>query len=376
MRTQEAELITMGGLISIPQNFDKARGKLSATDFENPLFSKVFAILEKIDQAEVIPFDRTTIKAGLLDHLTENEILVFQRTIEDDIGANESLPYWVGQVKRKSIERKIRVAVEEGIDADYLDSLLYELSSLNRPEKPLYQPLTQIPSAQVQGPSFKTGFTDIDHVLKFGPSHVMVIAGKTGLGKTSLGVQIIDFISYERPAGIVSLEMTGGELRDRIENSFGSPSKNIFISDPSSCSSADFAGICKALKSDRGVEVILLDYLQLMQERQDYRRIKETAKELEIGIIVVSQISRGIDGRGRGSLPSLSDLKESGDIEFAADEVLFLHQPEAGDKGFLGENVKVILVAKNRWGRAGQVKLYWDGGKTKFGNFYRGDGDG
>jgi replicative DNA helicase len=383
MNYQEAELFTMGGLIAIPENFDKARGKVSASDFENPIFSKAFAILEEIDQTESMPFDRTTIKAGLLNHLTENEILVFERTIEGDIGANESLPYWVDQVKRGSVERKIRAAVKEGISSDCLDSLLRELSSLDHPEK-LYQPLNQIPSVKIQGTYFKTGFTDIDHVLKFGPGHVMVIAGKTGLGKTSLGVQIIDFISYERPAGIISLEMTGGELRDRVENSFGTLSKNIFISDPSSCSSVDFAGICKTLKSEQGVEVVLLDYLQLLRERQDYRgrhleishiirRIKEVAKELKLAVIVVSQISRGIDARGRGSLPSLADLKESGDIEFAADEVLFIHQPEPGDKDFSGDNVKLLLISKNRWGKQGKLKLYWDGNKTKFENFYRGD---
>lgn len=387
---QEAERFTIGGLMAIPENFDKARGKLFASDWENPLFSEVFSILEKIDQTESMPFDRTTIRAGLRDHLTENEILVFEKTIEDDIGANESLPYWVGQVKRGSIERKIKSAVKEGIDADYLDSLLHELSSLDRPET-LYRPLNQIPSAQVQGPFFKTGFLDLDRVLKFGPGHVMVIAGRTGVGKTSLGVQIVDSISYERATGIISLEMTGGELRDHIENSFRRLSKNIFISDPSSCSSIDFAGICKTLKSEQGVEVILLDYLQLLRENRDYRgrhleishiirRVKEVAKELKMGVIVVSQISRGIDGRGRGSLPSLSDLKESGDIEFAADEVLFLHQPEAGDRDFSGENVKVILIAKNRWGKIGKVKIYWDGPKTKFGNFMegteRGDGNG
>ena len=212
----------------------------------------------------------------------------------------------------------------------------------------------------------------------------MTIAGRTGLGKTSLGVQIIDFISNEIPTGIISIEMPGEELRDKIENSFSTLSKNIFISDPPSCSSSDFKGICKALKEEQGVKVVLLDYLQLMRERQDYRnrhlevshiirRIKETAKELRIAAIVISQISRSIDARGRGSLPSLGDLKESGDIEFASDTVLFIHQPEKGEEDFHGDNVKILLLAKNRFGKTGKVQVYWNGDRTKFGNFYQGD---
>lgn len=212
----------------------------------------------------------------------------------------------------------------------------------------------------------------------------MVIAGRTGLGKTSLGVQMIDFISYGIPTGIISLEMQGEEVRDRMENSFSTFSKNIFISDPASCSSSDFKGICKALKEEQGVKIVLLDYLQLMRERQDYRnrhleishiirRIKETAKELRIAVIVISQVSRGIDSRGRGSIPSLGDLKESGDIEYASDTVLFIHQPEKGDEDFHGENVKILFLAKNRYGRTGKVKVYWNGEKTKFGELYPGD---
>jgi replicative DNA helicase len=377
----ESERNLIGGLIGGPENFDKVRGKVSSYDFEEKIYAKAYGVFEEIDTTEGVPLDWSTLKSGLTEGLTPDELQILFRTIENDIGANESLPFWAKQVRRGRIEREIKKAVVDGIEPDHLDLLLNELFSLDRSEI-LYRPVTQIPSARVQGPLFKIGFSDLDSVLRFGPGHLMVIAGKTTLGKTSLGVQMIDYISVERPTGIISLEMSAEELRDRIENSFNTLPKNLFISDPSSCSSSDFKGICKALKEEQGVEVILLDFLQLMRERQDYRnrhleishiirRIKETAKELKIGVIVVSQISRGIDARGRGSLPGLGDLKESGDIEYSSDEVLFLHQPEKGDEGFQGEDVKLILIGKNRWGRVGKVKLYWNGEKTKFGTLYR-----
>ena len=381
MNHTESERNLIGGLIGGPENFDKVRGKVSSDDFEEKIYAKTYRVFEEIDTTEGIPLDWSTLKSGLTEGLTPDELQILFRTIENDIGANESLPFWAKQVRRGRIEREIKKAVVDGIEPDHLDSLLNELSSLDRSES-LYRPVSKIPSAKIQGPFFKIGFADLDSVLRFGPGHLMVIAGKTTLGKTSLGVQMIDYISVERPTGIISLEMSGEELRDRIENSFNTLSEKLFISDPSSCSSGDFKGICKALKEEQGVEVILLDFLQLMRERQDYRnrhleishiirKIKETAKELKIGIIVISQISRGIDARGRGSLPCLGDLKESGDIEYSSDEVLFLHQPEKGDEGFQGEDVKLILIGKNRWGRVGKVKLYWNGEKTKFGTLYR-----
>jgi replicative DNA helicase len=381
MNHLEAEMFLIGGLIAMPENFEKVRGKLSPGDFQEEIYAKAYGVFEEIDATEGMPLDWSTVKASLTETLKQDEYDILFKAIETDIGANESLPFWAKQVRRGRIEREIKKAVIDGIEADHLDSLLNELFSLNRSEI-LYRPIRQISSARVQGPFFKTGFSDLDSVVRFGPGHLIIIAGRTAEGKTSLGVQMIDHISVERPTGIISLEMSGEELRDKIENSFNSLPKNLFISDPSSCSSSDFKGICKALKDEQGVEVVLLDYLQLMRERQDYRnrhleishiirRIKETAKELRIGVIVISQISRGIDARGRGSLPSLGDLKESGDIEYASDTVLFLHQLEGRDEDFSGEDVKLILIAKNRWGRIGKVKLYWNGEKTKFGTLYR-----
>jgi replicative DNA helicase len=137
------------------------------------------------------------------------------------------------------------------------------------------------------------------------------------------------------------------------------------------------------MKNEEGVEVILVDFLQMMRETENFRsrhlevshvirRIKEFAKELQIAMIVISQLSRSIDYRGEGSYPTLSDLKESGDIEFAADEILFIHQPQEKDDDYRGENVKLLIFAKNRWGQTGKIKVFWDGPKTKFGNYQDG----
>ena len=134
------------------------------------------------------------------------------------------------------------------------------------------------------------------------------------------------------------------------------------------------------MKVENGVAVVLVDYLQLMREKEDFRsrhlevshiirRIKEIAKELKMAMIVISQLSRDIDYRGEGSSPSLSDLKESGDIEYAADSILFIHQPRKEEKDYRGEDTKFLIIAKNRWGMTGRIQVSWQGFKTRFGSY-------
>ena len=269
-----------------------------------------------------------------------------------------------------------------------MEAIIHDLEGLGK-DTPLYRPLDKIPPFLEKPESLiKTGFIDLDHLLKFGLSDLMIIAGKTGEGKTSLGLGILYHISKEKPVGVVSIEMAGERVRARIENSFGDLPKNFFVSDSSELSTLELKQICKGMKNEERVEVILIDYLQLMYEREDFRsrhleishiirRIKGIAKELQIAMIVISELSRNIDYRVMGSYPTLSDLKESGDIEFASDEILFIHQPQPPKEGkkdddYKGGNVKLLILAKNRWGRKGKVSVYWDDLKTKFGNYQEG----
>jgi replicative DNA helicase len=237
----------------------------------------------------------------------------------------------------------------------------------------LYRAIQDVPPFQKEG-KIKTGFSDLDRLLRIDVGDLVVIAGRTGEGKTALGVQTLyNNAKQGKPAGMISLEMTEGGIRKRLENSFGNLPNNFFISNPPALSTSRFRDICEALKGEQGVDLVLLDYLQMMREKEDYRsrhleishiirRLKEIVKELDIALIAISQLSRQVDYRGGNSEPSLGDLKESGDIEYAADVVLFIHTP-AKEKG---EDTKLFLVDKNRWGPRGQVRVHWDGAKTRF----------
>lgn len=383
MNHLEAERWVIGSLLINPENIERVRRWVSREDFFDFSHSKIFAVIEEINDRDDIPLDLSTIYSFLKDDQIE-----IAKFLEQETPTDETLAYWARMVKKQSLERKLRESADkEDIDLGNMEAIIHGLEGLGK-DTPLYRPIIKIPSLLEQpGILIKTGFVDLDLLLKFGPGHLMVIAGRTGEGKTSLGLGILHYISREKPVGVVSIEMTGEEVRGRIENSFGGLPKNFFISDPSALSTLELKQTCKAMKNENGVELILIDYLQLLREREDFRsrhlevshiirRIKEIGKELEIAMIVVSQLSRSIDHRGEGSYPTLSDLKESGDIEFAADEILFIHQPVKGNEDYRGENVKFLILAKNRWGRMGKVSVYWDGSKTKFGNYQKGEENG
>jgi replicative DNA helicase len=371
MNKYEAEQWVIGGILNNPENFERAKRLLSKEDFQNPSHREIIRAMQKLDDGG-IPLDLTT----LYPHLKEKDIGL-ARYLMDDIPTDQVFDYWTMVVKRQGLKRKLRELVT-GVDIDTgkVEAIVYQLNNLNK-ATPLYRDINEIPDRTEDPQSLiETGFKDVDKNLCFRTGRLMVVSGKTGEGKTSFGLQASYYMSKTRPVGVVSLEMTAEEVKERIKKSFGvlPDLKRFFIADPSALSSLELKHICKALKSEQGVEVIFLDYLQLMQEREDFRsrhlevsyiirQIKEFTKELKMAFIVVSTLNRGTENRIE---PSLSDLKESGDIEYAADYVLFIHSPGKKDYETKEKIVKLFIIAKNRWGKAGDIKIFWDGAKTQF----------
>lgn len=371
MKQFEAEEWVVGVILNNPDDFEKVKLTVSSADFFHPCHKKIFQVMEDLERNGT-PLDATTIY-GLLG---DKEIEV-ARFLKDDVPTGETLKHWIRVVKKRSLEAKVREeAAKEDIDMRKIERVAYEMNALQN-DALLYQSIREIPSlSDDPNALIKMGLVDLDRHVKFSVGRLLTISGRTGTGKTSLGLQILYYISKTRPVGVVSLEMGKGEVRDRVFNSFGNLPENFFVSDPSTLSSLDLKHRCKAMKSEQGVEVVLVDYLQLMREREDFRsrhlevshiirRIKEFAKELKLAFIVVSSLSRG----NEESRPTLSLLKESGDIEFASDGVLFIHPEREEDR-------KILIIAKNRWGWTGEVKVFWDGEHTRFKNFQGGDGNG
>lgn len=258
---------------------------------------------------------------------------------------------------------------------------------------------------------YKSGFRGLDNMLGgFRAGTLNIIAARPGMGKTALVINIATNIArmYHKPVNIFSLEMSKAEIGNRIiaasssvtakklqratispkeERELMDVLKNlneypIYIDDRSSVTPTDMMSSCKDLKSRGMLGLIIVDYLQLMNfaggnknaSRQEVvsaisRSLKVMAKDLNVPIIALSQLSRGSERRGEDHTPMLSDLRDSGAIEQDADAVLFIDRPDYYKKD--DAEVKLIqdaklIIAKNRHGEVGNVPVKWWGEKTLF----------
>lgn len=247
-----------------------------------------------------------------------------------------------------------------------------------------------------------TGFSDLDSYLAgLQKSDLIVLAARPSLGKTSLALNIARNIALDakKPVGIFSLEMSREQIIDRLiaseanvdlwklrtgrmssegkDNDFvrvrdamGTLSQgNIFIDDSPSPSVTELRAKARRLQSEYAIELVVIDYLQLIrgadasesrvQEVSEISRaLKGMAKELNVPVLAVSQLSRSVELR-HPAIPKLSDLRESGSIEQDADVVMFIYREDKDKKNTDRQNIADILIEKHRNGPTGRVELYF-----------------
>jgi replicative DNA helicase len=368
-RYAKAEEWVIGAILNDPENFEKARFHLSSADFFHPTHKKIFQAMERLHREGII-LDITTL--GSL--LQENEIEV-SRFLKDDIPTGETLNYWAKVVKKNSLETRAREEMNrEEISWRNIETISYELNTLKN-NAPLYRHLKDVPQEDYY-PLIKTGFPKIDRTIKFKRAHLLVIGGRTQEGKTSLALQMLVNMSQTVPAGVISMEMMHRQVEERVRLQFGKvPQSNFFIADPSVISTLQLKHIAKGMRDEQGVQVIVIDYLQKIREKEDFtskhleisfiiNRIQELAKELRIGFIVISTVSRG-DEKIK---PTLSLLKESGDIEYAADSVLLIHTTKEEKQKEIDTDCcqKIFIIAKNRYGSGGEITIDWKSKQTRY----------
>ena len=250
-----------------------------------------------------------------------------------------------------------------------------------------------------------TGFTDLDHLLAgLQPSDLIIIAGRPSMGKTSLALGIAEHASIKAGAkvGIFSLEMSKAQLVLRMMSSQAHldshalrtgqlaprdwdaltkaattlESAPIFIDDSGNLSLQQMRGKARRLKSEHGLDLLIIDYLQLMEGRRDSesrqqeisdisRALKALAKELDIPVVALSQLSRAVENR-KPPIPVLADLRESGAIEQDADVVMFIYREEVYDAETDEKGIARILVRKHRNGPIGEPQLQFHEQYAKF----------
>jgi len=261
-----------------------------------------------------------------------------------------------------------------------------------------------------------SGFNDLDKILAgFQKSDLIIIASRPSVGKTSFALDIARNASIKHKAKIAlfSLEMSREQLTDRMvsaesgidlwkirtghlsddqnNNDFEKIGEaisrlseaNLFIDDSGNINVMQIRSKCRRLKAELGLDMVIIDYLQLIQDNGSDNRnqeisiitraLKALAKELDVPVIALSQLSRAVE-MSKPAIPKLAHLRESGSIEQDADVVLFIYR-KAVDRNYrLDEiapeerNIAEIHIAKHRNGACGEIKLYFDGSTTTFKN--------
>ena len=259
----------------------------------------------------------------------------------------------------------------------------------------------------------ESGFIDLDEKISgLNKSDLIIVAARPAMGKSAFVLNIASYVAMHDkvPVMIFNLEMSKEQLVKRMlssESEIDSMRLNnanleqedwikmadasnrladvpIYIDDTPVLTPSEIRAKCRKAKLEKNIGLIIIDYLQLMESKtvngsrqqeisEISRGLKILAKELDVPVIALSQLSRATESRA-DHRPMLSDLRESGSIEQDADIVMFLHREDYYDKDTEKKNIAEVIIAKNRHGETGTIELAWLGKYTKFANLYKGNG--
>lgn len=429
-QSEESERAVLAAVLLDQRLLPLVSARLVAEDFYAERHRTIFdAMLELQD--EQVPIDLRTLQAKLEQRarLEGAGGISYLATLDLDLPDLGRAEQYVDIVKERSVRRQL-IEVCREVTRDCLDGGLSAQEALDRAEQSVLalgeQALKRgfVPFARIVEETLEvleerpgtalvglaTGFIDFDrmsHGLNRG--NLVIVAGRPGMGKTSLALNIAQHVAIRlgKPVGIFSLEMSQQELAlrilcaeadvqfSRLRASHLSQQQwtkviqtlraiqraPLFIDDTASPTLLEVASKARRLKAEKGLELLILDYLQLMQAGGRYenrnleiaaitRSLKQLAKELEIPVIALSQLSRQPERRGNDHRPQLSDLRESGAIEQDADLVAFVYRPEMYDREDDSlKGMAELIVAKHRNGETGTVQLVFLGETTRFLNY-------
>ncbi|HEX6301687.1 MAG TPA: replicative DNA helicase [Acidimicrobiia bacterium] len=428
--SREAEESVIGAVLLSEDAVNEVMDRIHPEDFYVPAHQAIFeSMRELFDTSQAI--DAVTVSESLRRKGELEKIggVQYLTRLVDIVPSTSNVVYYAGIVEEHAKRRELiraGAAVTEfafNID-DEISGVLdrAEQAVLGVAEKrasqallevgPMFQDvLEHIELLEQQGSEITglaTGFVDLDKKLAgLQAANLVVIAGRPAMGKSSLTLNIAtNAAAAGEPVAIFSLEMSKEELVQRILSSVGKVDSMklrsgqlgplwqrvvdaagrmykapIYIDDSPVVTVTDIRAKCRRLKRKKGLSLIVVDYLQLMEAHgsenrqqeiaQISRNLKNLARELEVPIIAVSQLNRSLESR-EDKRPRLSDLRESGSIEQDSDVVMFVYRheyyhPEDQDKKGIAE----VIVAKHRAGSTGPVEMTFQPEFTRFANLGR-----
>lgn len=428
----EAERAVIGSMIMDKDAILISSELLLPEDFYQGQYGELFTALVELYRGGIAT-DLVTLREKLREMETAPELSSPEYLAGLTLGVPTSanIRYYADIVRQKAVLRRLIQAAEKSANACYLDNQPME-EILDSTERDIFhvlqqqkavefEPINEVvlrtldqisQAARQEGhiTGLETGFRDLDFKTSgLQKSDLILFAARPAMGKTSFVLNLVEHIALREKGTIAmfSLEMSkeqlvkrllsmnsrvdsqkirNGTLEDeewvRLVDSVRRVGKtNLVIDDTSGINAMELRTKCRKLKLSKGLDLVIIDYLQLMsgsgsrrgdnrqQEISDISRsLKVMARELNIPVIALSQLSRAVEQRP-DKRPMLSDLRESGAIEQDADIVMFLYRDDYYNPDTEEKNVAEVIIAKQRNGPTGKVKLAWRPQLTKFENY-------
>ncbi|MCO5112806.1 MAG: replicative DNA helicase [Bdellovibrionaceae bacterium] len=426
----EAEQAILGGLMLDSELWDELTGLIDTTDFYRPAHKKIFEAIKSLyrkgQTADIV------VLSNHLQQINEMDAVGGTKYLAELIERTTSTAYieqYAKIVREKALVRKMIAAsqkiTEEGLTESYEDvekylesseADIFNVAQTGTAKKGLTGPseLVQLSIKKIEEmmslkgnvTGVPTGFIELDDMTAgFHGGELIIVAARPSMGKTALGLNLVAhaalrekksvaFFSVEMPQEQLMMRILASEAKINLnkirigqidDKSWGrlistaaqlSESK-LFINDTSNISPFEIRSIARKQKSKHGLDMIMIDYLQLMSMNQKMesrerevaeisKSLKALAKELNIPVVALAQINRGVEGRS-DRRPMLSDLRESGSIEQDADVIMMIYRDDYYER----ENptgLAEIIIGKQRNGPVGTVKLRWEPSLGRFSN--------
>ena len=428
----DVEEAVLGAMLLEPECVDLAMEELTPSCFYDPrhkmIFEAMSSLVNEHISVDIITVSNKLKEKGQLEDVGGPVVLV---NLSEKVGSAAHIEYYTRILKQKNIQRDLITASYDILKESFDDSIKVD-ELIDHAQTKVYNAIQSTVRKDVQDigslineamsslqakqsqnglSGVPSGFLSLDTItMGWQPSDLIILAARPSVGKTAFSLNLARnaAVDHHMPVAFFSLEMAAIQLTNRLITSESglAPDKikggikledfewqqleyqlkalakaPIYIDDTPSLPLMEFRTKAKNLVKNKGVRLIIIDYLQLIQGPTELkgmreqevaaisRTLKATAKELNVPIIALSQLSRqAVTRQGGGGKPQLSDLRESGSIEQDADMVIFIHRPDyVGLSDNEGDKEKTqIIIAKHRNGETKDIDMLFKGEKLRF----------
>lgn len=426
----EAESALLGSIMlrpdAVSEIIDFVRAESFYSEKHRIIFRTMMELFGKSTPIDLLSLSSRLQEKGLLEQIGGSSFLT---ELVQAVPSSTNVKHYSEIVQKKYIMRNLITAAERiselGFDEagdleellDQAEKSIFEVTNFSGAHKFIelkdtlteaWERLDRLHNSKDMLRGVPTGFKDLDSKLSgLQKSDLIILAARPSMGKTSLALDIARQTAtiHKTPVGIFSLEMSSQQLVDRmlaaasnvdswklrtgkglsldtdfarIRTAMDSLSQApIYIDDQPGNNILKMRSVARRLKSEKGLGLLIVDYLQLMvptnarhndnlvqQVTEISRSLKHLARELDIPVLALSQLSRAVESRG--GKPRLSDLRDSGSIEQDADVVMFIHRDDKYNENSDKPNIAEIMIEKHRNGPTGKVELYFEEKRASF----------